>query len=111
MQPDTGNQRHWPELGASSDNLRRSPSCPGATVMMVLQVRPRRANRRDLPIRAIQDGPHLSLSLHLAYRSSVTAPAARRPLALTCRAAQRAFTLTSLSPSVMPSAGIAWLPA
>ena len=65
--------------------------------MMVLQVGPRRANRRDLPIRAIQDGPHLSLSLHrLAYRSSVTAPAARRPPALTCRPAQRAFTLTVL---------------
>src|SRR5690242_4641376 len=97
MQPDIGNQRHRPELGASSDNLRRSPSCPGAAVMIVLQVRPRRASRRDLPIRAIQDGPHLSLSLYrLAYRSSVTAPAARRPPALTCRPAQRAFRLTVL---------------
>jgi len=41
--------------------------------------------------------PHLSLSLHLlASRSSVTAPAARRPPALTCRSAQGAFTLTVL---------------
>src|SRR6516165_7031623 len=30
MQPDIWNQRHGPELGASSDDLRRSPSCPGA---------------------------------------------------------------------------------
>jgi hypothetical protein len=73
---------------------RRAQTLP---VMMVPQVRPRQAHRRDLPIRAIQDGrPHLWLSVHLmAYRSSPTAPAATRPYALTCRSAQRAFTPTA----------------
>src|SRR6516225_8128586 len=54
MQPDIWNQRHGPELSASSDDLRRSPSCPGAAGHDGPPSQAETGNRRDRPIPAAQ---------------------------------------------------------